>query len=145
MAHDLFNDIQVKLAEPPALNTNSDAAIVSTILDTSGFDSNTFVGVLGTCTDAGFTTVVLMEEGDNSALSDAAAVADADLIGTEAGCQFTQATGDLATFKLGYKGTKRYIRVTITPTGNGAGDIPFAGIWLQGNARSLPKSTQIVT
>jgi hypothetical protein len=60
---------------------------------------------------------VLLEEGDVSNLSDAAAVADADLLGTEvlAGFQFDD---DNECRKLGYRGSKRYTRLTITPANN---------------------------
>jgi hypothetical protein len=115
---------------------------VSTILDTAGFGSHEFVGILGTNTDADATFTVLVEEGDNSALSDNTAVADADLLGVEAmGLDFAD---DNKVFKIGYKGTKRYIRVTVTPANNGAGNIFFAAVWIQGHPTELPQSTQVV-
>ena len=47
----------------------------------------------------------------------AAAVADADLLGTEALASFIF-SDDNKCFKLGYIGSKRYTRLTITPSGN---------------------------
>ena len=143
MAQDLHNTIKCSLAEPPvAALTNLDTAFVSTILDTSGFGSNEYVGILGTNTDANATFVVLVEDGDDSALADNAAVADAYLLGVEAmGLDFAD---DNKVFKIGYSGTKRYVRVTVTPSGNNSGDVFFAAVWIQGHPTELPQSTQVV-
>lgn len=142
MACDLHNNIKCSLAEPPVAAQTDNTAIVSTILDTSGFGSNEFVGILGTNTDADVSFTVLMEEGDNSSLTDNTSVADADLLGVEAmGLDFAD---DNKVFKLGYKGTKRYIRVTVTPADNAAGNIFFAAVWIQGHPSEVPQSTQVV-
>lgn len=140
---DLHNNIKVSVAEPPvAALTNLNTPYVSTILDTAGFESNEYIGLFGTNTDADATFTVLVEDGNNSALSDAAAVADENLLGIEAmGLDFAD---DNSAFKIGYIGPKRYVRVTITPAGNGAGDIFFAAAWLQGNPRTAPQSAQVV-
>lgn len=124
----------------PALNTNSDAAIVSAIIDRKGFESLTFLAIFGTLTDAGCTGVFTMEHGDNSALSDTAAVAAPDFIGTLAAMNVTQAD-DIECRKIGYCGPKRYVRLTFTSTGNAAGDIPLAVIALLGNPASSPTAT----
>jgi len=142
MAQDLHNNIKCSLAEPPVAAQTDNTAIVSAILDTAGYNSHEFVGIFGTNTDADVSFTVLMEEGDNSSLTDNTAVADADLLGVEAmGLDFAD---DNKVFKLGYKGTKRYIRVTVTPADNAAGNIFFAAIWLQGHPTELPQSTQVV-
>lgn len=141
---DLHNDLKWSMAEPPvAALTNLDTAFVSTILDTSLFFVNEYLYLCGTQTDAGFTTTILVEEGNDSGLSDAAAVADSDLLGTETGAAFTQASDNKAG-KIGYRGNKRYIRVTVTPSGNSAGDIFFAAGWLQACPRSGSQTTQII-
>jgi hypothetical protein len=90
---------------------------VSEIIDTSGYDSAEFIIALGSIADADATFTVLVEDGDNSALSDNAAVADDFLVGTEAEASFTFASDDQVR-KIGYKGPKRYIRLTITPASN---------------------------
>ena len=82
-----------------------------------GFDGLTYLIATGSIADADATFTVLLEEGDASNLSDAAAVADADLIGTEALAGF-QFDDDNECRKLGYKGSKRYTRLTITPVAN---------------------------
>ncbi len=92
-------------------------AQVGQIIDRAGFEALTYVIATGSIADADATFTVLLEEGDASNLSDAAAVADADLIGTEVLAAF-QFDDDNECRKLGYKGNKRYTRMTITPVGN---------------------------
>jgi hypothetical protein len=142
MRADLHNNIKCSLAEPPvAALTNANTPFVSEVLDTVGFDSAEFVGVLGTNTDADATFTVLVEDSDASG-SGFAAVADEHLLGVEAmGLDFAD---DNKVFKIGYCGPKRYVRVTVTPAANGAGDIFFAAIWIQGHARKGPQSTQVI-
>jgi hypothetical protein len=69
------------------------------------------------------TAAVLLEEGDAANLSDAAAVADVDMISQTAGTAPEAAAGfqfdsDNQVRKLGYIGNKRYTRLTITPAAN---------------------------
>lgn len=137
---DLHNNIKVSRAiSPVAAQTNSDAAIVSQILDTANFNANELVIQIGANTDTNVAFTVLLEEGNVSTLSDNSAVADADMLGTEilAGFQYDD---DNETRKLGYIGTKRYIRATITPSGNNSGDVFVAAMWIQAGARVAPQS-----
>jgi hypothetical protein len=69
-------------------------------------------------------------------MSGANAVADIDMIGTEALASFTFAD-DAECRKLGYIGSKSYIRATITPAAN-AGNLFVAGMWVQGHPASAP-------
>src|ERR1700731_3496343 len=55
-------------------------AQVGQIIDRQGYNALTYILNLGTIADADATFVVLLEEGNDSALADAAAVADADMI-----------------------------------------------------------------
>lgn len=126
---DLCNNIDPKRGLSPIKQTNADTAFVSQILDTRGLKSATFVLLTGAITDTDVTFVVLAEEGDNSALSDNTAIADGNLLGTEL-LATPLLTDDNECFKLGFIDTKRYIRVTVTPTGNNSGDINIAGVWI---------------
>src|SRR5690606_32986697 len=81
------------------------------------FESVTYVIATGSIADDDATFTVLLEESDDSGMSGAEGVADADLIGTEALAGF-QFDDDNEVRKLGYKGNKRYTRLTITPVGN---------------------------
>ena len=113
---DLLNNIDVKRVISP-VSVSDTTAQVGQIIDRKGFDGLTYLIATGSIADADATFTVLLEEGDASNLSDAAAVADADLIGTEALAGF-QFDDDNECRKLGYKGSKRYTRLTITPVAN---------------------------
>jgi len=130
-----MNNIHILRAISPVVVTDNTAQ-VSQIIDRQGFDSLVFAIATGTLSDADATTVVLVEDGDNSALSDAAAVSDANLIGTELLAAF-QFDDDNETRKIGYKGSKRYVRLTITPSAN-TGNIPLCALAILGHPRLGP-------
>lgn len=122
MLRDLINNIDI-----PGATVRDEAgvaALVSPIVDCQGKRSVSFLIGTGTLADVDATFVVLVEEGDAANLSDAAAVADADLVGTEVLAAFTFAE-DAKGRKIGYLGTKRYVRCTVTPVAN-VGSAPIA-------------------
>lgn len=134
---DLHNSMKATVAIVPQTATNSDAAIVGEIIDMAGFDTCEIAILTGTLTDPNATFAVTLEHGDDSGLSDTAACVAGDLLGTLALAGFTYAD-DKKTKKIGYRGTKRYIRATVTPTGNNAGDAPIAAVAIQTAARVKP-------
>lgn len=139
-SRDAHNNLHfVPLITPVAARTDN-TAIVSAIIDTAGYQSCELVLVTGANTDANATFAVLVEDGDNSGLSDNAAVADTFLLGTEAAAGFTY-SDDGECRKIGYVGGKRYVRMTVTPTGNDSGNIFLAGVAVLGNPRHAPTST----
>jgi len=117
MRTDLFNSINLKRGISPYDHATGDAAVVSQIIDMQGIDALVFAIATGSLADADATFTVLIEESDDSGMSGASAVADADLLGTEALASFTFG-GDDKCFKIGYKGSKRYVTCTITPANN---------------------------
>lgn len=123
------NRLHILRAISPLVITDNTAS-VSQIIDRQGYDSLTFAIALGTLSDADTTVTALVEEGDASNLSDAAAVADKDLVGleTQASPQFDD---DNETRKIGYIGSKRYVRLTMTPANN-TGNIPLAAVAILG-------------
>lgn len=121
MNNDLHNNLHVVRAISP-VSVADTTAQVSVVVDRRGFGAVEFIIAAGSIADADATFTVLVEEGDlgtagSTTLTDAAAVADGDLLGTEllAGFQFDD---DNEVRKIGYKGIKRYVRLTITPVGN---------------------------
>lgn len=113
---DLASNIDVKRVISP-VSVADNTAQVGQIIDRRGFDSVTFLIATGSVADADTTFTVLLEESDDSGMSGGNAVADADLIGTEALAGF-QFDDDNECRKLGYVGSKRYLRLTITPANN---------------------------
>ena len=107
---------------------SSDTTTNGDIIDTNGFESVCFVFQSGTLTDGTYTP--LIQDGDDSGLSDAAAVADADLVGTEADAAFA-ATDDNEVRRIAYVGSKRYVRFNVvsasTTTGGTVGAVAVLG------------------
>lgn len=110
-----MNNIDVKRVISP-VSVADTTAQVGTVVDGQGFGSVTYLIATGSIADADATFTVLLEESDASG-SGFAAVADADLLGTEVLAAF-QFDDDNECRKLGYIGSKRYTRLTITPVGN---------------------------
>lgn len=132
---DLMNNVNVKRVLSP-VSVADTTAQVGQIIDRQGYDSLTYVIATGSIADADATFTVLLEEGDASNLSDAAAVADADLIGTEVLAAF-QFDDDNECRKLGYKGNKRYTRLTITPVANASAAL-LAAVAVLGHPSVVP-------
>lgn len=140
-AQDLYNCIKVAPAlDVQTISTNTTTA--GDIIDTKGFNSVTFVFQMGTLTDGDY--AVLIQDGDDSGLSDAAAVADTYLLGTEAGATFDADTDDNDVAKIGYIGNKRYVRLSVVSTNTSSGAVCGATCIL-GHPLDAPQSTQVVT
>ena len=132
---DLMNNVNIKRVLSP-VSVADTTAQVGQIIDRQGYDSLTYVIATGSIADADATFTVLLEEGDVSNLSDAAAVADADLIGTEVLAAF-QFDDDNECRKLGYRGAKRYTRLTITPVANASAAL-LAAVAVLGHPAQAP-------
>lgn len=113
---DLHNHLSVVKVISP-VSVSDDTAQVGTVVDLQGYNACEYVIAIGSVADNNATFTVLLEEGDTD--SSFTAVADADLISTEATASF-QYDSDNTARKLGYVGNKRYSRITITPSGNGS-------------------------
>ena len=142
MQGDLFNKIKASRGISPAAASTDNTAFATQTLDTAGFDSATLLVALGSVADADVTFTIALTEGDVSDLSDGTTVASTDIIGSLSSGSFDYSS-DNKVWKVGYKGTKRYVKATITPANN-TGNIYLAAIWVQGAARIIPQSTALV-
>jgi hypothetical protein len=120
----------------PAAAITDNTATVSSDHRLPGLRLGDLAIVTGTDADADATFAALLEEGDVSNLSDAAAVADADMVSHDAGTAPEAAAGytfadDAESRAVGYIGKKRYIRLTITPAAN-TGNHFVAGVAVLG-------------
>jgi hypothetical protein len=137
MMRDIASNIVVRPVIAPAANSNlGTTPLVGTVIDRLGFNSLAYAIITGTLSDADATYAVLLEESDQSG-SNFTAVADEHLTGTEADAGFTYAN-DGVTRKLGYRGSKRYTRLTITPAAADSGNSPIAAIAILGNPSVAP-------
>lgn len=114
---EMFNNITFKRVISP-VSVADNTAQVGQVIDHQGYSQAVYAIVTGSLADADATFAVLLEESDASG-SGFTTVADGDLLGTAALAGFTFADDDKCR-KLGYKGTKRYTRLTITPANNAA-------------------------
>ncbi len=128
---DLYNNIEVRRGQSPIAAQTNDDPIVSEIIDMRGFKSLVWAIVLGSIVDANVTFATLIEDSDDSGMSGAAAVDDSQLDPTEA-VATPKFGSDDSVRKIGYVGEKRYVRMTITPTGN-SGDLFLAIVAILGD------------
>ena len=134
---DIHNNITPSVAiEPQALSGTTD--VVGEIIDTKGYSACEFVLITDAIAVGSLDAQLLIEEGDASNLSDAAAVSDTFLIGTEA-LTAISATDDKVAKRLGLRITKRYARATLTVTTNAGTDV-IGAVCLLGGNRYLPEA-----
>ena len=133
---DQKNDLALLVGLAP-IEIASDTATVTAIIDRKNYESLTFAIQSGVVQDGAY--AILIEDGDDSALSDNAAVVDAELIGTEANAAFAL-TDDGVTKTIGYIGHKRYVRMTITSSATTNGGL-FSVAAILGNPRLKKDAT----
>jgi len=133
---DTVNNIHPVIAIAPITITDG-TALVSGAIDTQGYESVTFVIGTGVLADVDATWAVVVKEGDTSSQVAHTAVADADLIGTEAAAGFAFGDDGEAR-KIGYKGSKRYVSIEIDDVTANTGSAPLTAICLLGHPRSAP-------
>lgn len=133
---DLHNNIALKTAMAITATTGN-TAISGTAIDRQGFSSVEFVASLGTITTAGTKYAIEVQESDTTTPGDFTAVADVDLLGTEADVGFDGDTETGKSKKIGYIGIKRYVRVKVTPAGN-TGASTFGVVAVLGHPNLTP-------
>lgn len=138
---DLLNSVTVKRVISSISGAGDNVAQVGQIIDHQGYESATYVIDIGSVVDADATFAVTLDEGDTATLTDAAAVANADMISQGTGAPLTNAgfqfDDDNEVRTLGYRGTKRYTRLTLTPSLN-TGAWPIGAVCVLGHRRDLP-------
>lgn len=139
---DLHNNIKQVLALAP-VTLGATGANAGRIIDTKGYTGVEFLLEYGAITTTGTVVTALLKEGDTTgALT---SVADTDLIGTEtlaslvASSDRASGTGKLLTKRLGYKGNKRYLQLSMNGTGTTSAGIVAASAILF-NPESAPVS-----
>jgi hypothetical protein len=132
---DILNSVHtVQVLAPVSFANNT--PLVGNIVDRAGFDSLVYSIALGANAGTAGTYTVLLEEGNSPTLADASTVAAVDLNGSIANASWGFADVN-KTRKLGYTGSKRYTRMTVTPAGNAAAALVSVTAVL-GNAVNAP-------
>lgn len=118
MAHDLYNNIKVSKVIAP-VSPAATGTITGTVVDTSGYRTNTFIISAGAQTTTGITVTPVVKSG--TATGSTASAAAAELIGTEAAAALSGTAGASSSSKIGYIGTNRYITCDLVVTGAATG------------------------
>ena len=112
---DIYNQIEPSVSVAPQF-VNSNTTLTGTGVDLRGFEGCLILlpaGAIAGSSSANIYTPEVQES--DSSDTGFTAVADANLIGTEAAAVHNGGT-DSTVKKIGYIGTKRYVRVVITTT-----------------------------
>ncbi len=128
MKRDLMNNIHPVVAIAPVVVTDGTAQ-TSAAIDVRNYKSVTFVILLGTLADADATWTVGVLEGSTSTQASHTAVADKDLLGTEALAGF-QYDNDGECRKIGYVGDADYVSIEIDDDTANSGNAPMAVVMI---------------
>lgn len=119
-SNDLHSNIKQALAIIPAA-IGANATKTGLIIDRQGYGGVEFVVSYGSVTTTGTVVTAVVKEGDVT--GSLTSVADDDLQGTEALASLLAATPRTAgttkevSKRLGYKGSKRYVQLSLVQTG----------------------------
>ncbi|CAK0778963.1 conserved hypothetical protein [Gammaproteobacteria bacterium] len=123
---DLHSGVVYKNALPAQTQTNSDTAFTGETIDLAGYRGAEFVINTGTITDTDVTCTTILQHDDAANMGTAETVTAAlGLVGSN---PTIAAASDAKCFRVGYNGSKRYVRLLITPSGNNSGALPIAAV-----------------
>lgn len=128
-------DLKSNINDVVALNSatiSTDTTTTGNAIDTSGYESVTFIPSIGTRTDGTYTP--LITECDTSGGS-YTAVADADLIGTEAAAALNASN---TSSRIGYVGHKQFVKFSFVSASTSSGSTGCTCIAVLGSARNNP-------
>ena len=132
MEFDLHSNVDDRMAlNQTAINSNT--TTVGNIIDSLGYESLEFVVSMGTIVDGVYALV--LEEGDDAALADAAVVPADNILGALTGFV---AADDQSTLRIGSIGKKRYQRLSIESTGVTTGVDHATAIAVLGHPKTAP-------
>lgn len=133
MSRDLKNSISVAQSLAP---TAQSAAVDGAAVDLAGYNSAVVLIDTGTATGTTPSFTFEVQESDTTTSADFTPVADADLDGTE---PVITTANDVAAYEIGYRGRKRYLRVTIEAATGTTPVLPCTALVLRGAPRVAPK------
>lgn len=134
MQIDLDSVISPQAAINPGAAITGNGTTTSATIDRAGYEALEFIFQSGTITDGAF--AVTLYEGSASNMSDEAAVAAADILGTQPSFA---AADDNTVKRVGYKGSKRYVRAKAVQSGATSGGI-LAAVAILAKPRFAPTS-----
>lgn len=142
---DSITGTQLKRVISP-VSVADNTPLVGEIIDHQGYDAAAYLLLMGSLADADATFAVLLEERDTP--SDGfTPVADADMVSQTQGTAPETAASftfdhDNQVRKIGYIGSKRYTRLTVTPANNTGAALIAAGCLLSRPAPGMADAAQ---
>lgn len=130
--YDLHSNVKQEVALD-SQDITTDTTTVGNIIDTAGFESIEFIIQSGVITDGVYALV--LEQGDDSGLSDAAVVPTDEVLGVLTGFV---AADDNAAKRVGSIGKKRYQRLSITSTSTTTGATKMSSVAILGHPKVAP-------
>jgi hypothetical protein len=127
---DLHNNVKQAIAFNGA-TLSTDTTTNGNIIDTQYFHSVEFI--LQVNARSAGTVTPLIQDGNDPALTDAAAVDDTFLLGTEAAAALNTAN---SSSRIGYIGKKRYVRLCAVTTGTA--NLYFSSVAVKGHPSTAP-------
>ena len=142
---DQYNELYLKSLEVPN-KTRKTASFATDEVDLHGYNAATFAVFYGDSDDTLSGSVYLsakLQESDTSGSGFTDVDAD-DVIGNTSNLfgLCNAPAEDSTIYKLGYKGTKRYVRIYVTLTGIHMNGIPVAAFVVLGKAGAEPVTAQ---
>jgi hypothetical protein len=133
MSKDIHNSIAaVRVISP--ISPAATGTIAGQVIDMANFNSCEFVIQSGAQTTGGITVTPVVKSG--SATGALTAVADANLLGTEAAAALDGAAGANGVTKIGYVGNDRYVTCDLVVTGAATGVYAVSAV--KGSPRKAP-------
>ncbi len=132
---------ELQLVHLGNLTLSGTSSVASAWVDSREFDKVTLVPLVNTVTDAGTADGFSFEvqESNTTAASDATAVADLELKGSESDLTVTSDSADNSVAGgIGYLGSKRYVRLVATGTTGTDADVTILAI--NGDANYEPRT-----
>jgi hypothetical protein len=130
---DLHNNIKVARVISP-ISPSATGTISGQPVDLNGFEKCEFVIAAGAQTTTGITATPIVKEG--AATGSLSAVADADLLGTEAAAALDGTAGANNQSNVGYKGNSRYATCDLVVAGAATG--VYSVVAVLSGARKAP-------
>lgn len=143
MKRDAHNNISVVQALETIV-VNNDTEGTGAVIDTKGYEAVELVvdvGQSGDTLSGSLKLDLIIQHGDLANGSDMAAVAQSDVVGSWAtGAIFATVDADGedgAIYRVGYVGTKRYVRLFIDTTGTHTNGTPVGAVAILGRPRHV--------
>ena len=135
---DMASDVSIASTILPIV-VNNDTEGTGTAVDLQGFESATLIVHVGASGDTLSGTVlhtINLQHSDTTTSGDFTTVAAADCIGTN-GVVIDDPAEDDVILKIGYSGTKRYVRAFVDTTGTHSNGTPISACVVRGRGRHI--------